>query len=366
MEQIKNMNLPIVGKIQHGEQIITQNGTKRVKELGYFIAKTKNDNMQLVLDRFNERYPKRTSLIIHFFDENPLSVRRIRYNQGGAICYCMAGQNQAKQRTTSGWKTINCTSECTYSIPSDEISKPMCNLEATLKFLLPEISNDRIWIMKITGQTSIKRLQAYINLQRQLGNSLIGNYILFLKQEQQTNKTGKTFNNYILDIMRENPINSNNSNSKDYNNQIPLSPNTNTDIETTIEINKKSEKMNIKKSSKQPKSTKKQDSLSTENNISSNLKEQEKNNEELEEYYSLLETKMKSFLKDGKSKNYLVASFVNSKDEPIDVVIPPEFSEELLQCDLGTLVKLDLKTSNNNTFTKNIQYIQKYIKNAVA
>ena len=363
MEQVKNMNLPICAKIQHGEQIVTQNGTKRVKELGYFIAKTKNENMQLLLDRFNEKYPKSTSLIIYFYDENPLSFRRVRYNQGGAVCYCMQGQDQAKYKTSKGWEIINCTNECKYRTSTDGISKPICNLEGTLKFLLPEINNDRIWIMKITGQTSIKRLQAYINLQRQLGNSLIGNYILFLKQEQQTNKTGKTFNNYILDIMREDPFN---SNSKDYNNQIPLSPNTNTDLETTIKIDKNSEKINIKKSNKQPKSTEKQDSLSTENNSSSNLKEQEKNNEELEEYYSLLETKTKSFFKDGKSKNYLVASFVNSKDEPMDVVIPPEFSEELLQCDLGTLVKLDLKTSNNNTFTKYIQYIQKYIKNAVA
>lgn len=80
MEQIKNMNLPIVGKIQHGGQIIAQNGTKRLKELGYFIAKTKNNNMQLLLDRFNEKYLKKTSLIIHFFDENPLYYFFIKFD----------------------------------------------------------------------------------------------------------------------------------------------------------------------------------------------------------------------------------------------------------------------------------------------
>ena len=322
--------------------------------------------MKLLLDRFNEKYPKSTSLVIHFFDENPLSIRRIRYNQGGAVCYCMAGQNQAKQRTTSGWKTINCTSECTYSIPSDEISKPMCNLEATLKFLLPEISNDRIWIMKITGQTSIKRLQAYINLQRQLGNSLIGNYILFLKQEQQTNKTGKTFNNYILDIIKKDTFNSNDLISQKHLNQVPLLSNTSTSIEATVESSKKSEKMETKKSNKQSKSTKKQDEPSSKNNISSNSKELEKNNADLEEYYSLLETKTKPVSKNGNIQNYLIASFINPKDEQIDVIIPPEFSEELSQCDLGTLVKLDLATSKNSTFTKNIQYLQKYIKNVAA
>ena len=40
MEQVTRTNLPIVGRIQHGEQQVV-NQRKRVTELGYFIAKTK-------------------------------------------------------------------------------------------------------------------------------------------------------------------------------------------------------------------------------------------------------------------------------------------------------------------------------------
>ena len=52
MEQVARMNLPIVGRVQHGEKQIVDNKTK-VKELGYFIAKIRNDNMNFLLNKFN-------------------------------------------------------------------------------------------------------------------------------------------------------------------------------------------------------------------------------------------------------------------------------------------------------------------------
>ena len=52
MEQLSETNLPIVGRIQHGLQEIVNN-KKRVKELGYFIAKTKNDRLAGQLDVFD-------------------------------------------------------------------------------------------------------------------------------------------------------------------------------------------------------------------------------------------------------------------------------------------------------------------------
>ena len=42
MEQTRNANLPIIGMVQHGIQIQNPNGTKRAKELGYFIAKVQD------------------------------------------------------------------------------------------------------------------------------------------------------------------------------------------------------------------------------------------------------------------------------------------------------------------------------------
>ena len=105
MEQVTKTNLPIVGRIQHGMQQIV-NQRKRVTELGYFIATTKNNNMNFMLNRFNEKYPKQTSLNIQFFDEEPLSIRKARYNQGGAVCYCMAGTSKGKQKVSNKWQDI--------------------------------------------------------------------------------------------------------------------------------------------------------------------------------------------------------------------------------------------------------------------
>ena len=69
---------------------------------------------------------------------------------------------------------------------------------------MPKICTDRIWLMKITGQTSINRLHDYFELQRMQGKSIKGHYNLFLKQEEISDFTGKTYNHYILDIVSKN------------------------------------------------------------------------------------------------------------------------------------------------------------------
>ena len=201
MEQVTRTNLPIVGRIQHGEQQFI-NQRKRVTELGYFIAKTKNSNMNFLLNRFDEKYPKQTFLNVTFFNEDPLTIRRIRYNQGGAVCYCMSGTTKGKQKVSNKWQDIECSSNCKYCIKQEGAGKPACNYEGTLKFMLPEISQDRIWIMKITGQQSISNLEEYIGFQKYLGNSLKGTYTIFLNQIEQTNAEGKKFNNFVIDIVK--------------------------------------------------------------------------------------------------------------------------------------------------------------------
>lgn len=377
MEQVINKNLPIVGRIQHGEQQ-TLDSKKKVLELGYFIAKIKNDNMQFLLNRFNEKYKQEKQINIRFFDEEPLSVRHIRYNQGGAVCYCMEGHNQGKQKVSNVWKPVQCSADCKYRMSTTETTRPICNLEGTLKFLLPEISTDRIWIMKITGQTSIQRLKAYIALQKQLGNSIIGDYTLFLKQEEQTNKLGKTFTNYILDIVKKEDFISNNiiqPNQKQLftNSTQIINESTKNIIDNTINNQEKSAKIS-KVSNKtklaEKKITKKD---SKENKLDSIIQAEVQNNtedlktkSEFENYYILVETFRKTLMKSGKPTEYLIGNFVDMYDKTIDVVIPPQFADELSQCDVGTTVILDLATIGDKTFTNNIQYVQKLNKNVAA
>jgi len=57
--------------------------------------------------------------------------------------------------------------------------------------------------MQIKGYQSIFALYEYLNFQKYLGKSLIGDYYLFLKKKRQTNKSGQSFENYILDIIKK-------------------------------------------------------------------------------------------------------------------------------------------------------------------
>lgn len=367
MEQGTRTNLPIVGRIQHGEQQLV-NHKKRVAELGYFIAKTKNSNMDFLLNRFEEKYHKKSYL----------TIRKIRYNQGGAVCYCMAGTSKGKQKISNKWQDIECRSDCKYCIKQEGASKAICNYEGTLKFMIPEISQDRIWIMKITGQQSISNLEAYINFQKYLGNSIKGNYTIFLNQIEQTNSEGKKFNNYVIDIVKAENFNSNNN----------LISKNNTDKESTQVANKQNNSNSIKMQEKSEDNSKQlinpkeqlDNKSGLDNNIDDNAsingmetttqQKQPKNTENkiknYKEHCFLFDTEYKNFKKDGKDVEYLIAKVTNIDDKIIDVVVKPELREELEKCDVGTELIIDLEEFNENIVSRNIEFVQKIPKKVAA
>lgn len=374
MEQVTRTNLPIVGRIQHGEQQFI-NQRKRVTELGYFIAKTKNSNMNFLLNRFDEKYPKQTFLNVQFFDEDPLSIRKIRYNQGGAVCYCMAGTSKGKQKVSNKWQDIECSSDCQYCIKQKGASKPACNYEGTLKFLLPEISKDRIWIMKITGQQSISNLEEYINFQKYLGNSLKGTYTIFLNQIEQTNSEGKKFNNFVIDIVKAEDFNSNNNSifQNDTKNSIISTENTNI-VENSIpnQIPTETEKNTKKGTNKTSRPTKKSTKASDTNVVSSmenekvdsHLEQPQITNEQnqnvpqtYKEHCFLYDTEYKTFKKAGKDTEYLIAKVTDINDKTTDVIVKPEFRAEMEKCDIGTELIIELEKFKDNIISKHIEFV---------
>lgn len=349
---------------------------------GYFIAKVRYDNMKFLQNRFSEKYPKKDTLNVRFFDENPLSIRRIRYNQSGAVCYCMENQEQARQKISNSWEPIACTDDCKYRLSVKENTKPMCNLEGILKFLLPEISQDRVWTMKITGYTSIQRLKAYFELQKILGNSLIGDYTIFLKQEEQI-KNGKIYKNYILDIMKKEDFDSNNSISENQTTSSQSSTNNSQNVDNnpgssqndiskkaeTVDTTEKNQQTSPKtKSTEQNSASKASKKPSTQKEQKDNQSTQEsfKTDDEFKNQYLLVDTFTKDLMKDGKPTKYLIANFADMGDKTFDVVIRPEFADELLKCDVGTRVILDLKTIGDKTFTNSIKYVEKILKDVAA
>lgn len=383
MEQVTRTNLPIVGRIQHGEQQFI-NQRKRVTELGYFIAKTKNSNMNFLLNRFDEKYPKQTFLNVTFFNEDPLTIRRIRYNQGGAVCYCMSGTTKGKQKVSNKWQDIECSSNCKYCIKQEGAGKPACNYEGTLKFMLPEISQDRIWIMKITGQQSISNLEEYIGFQKYLGNSLKGTYTIFLNQIEQTNSEGKKFNNFVIDIVKTEDFNSNNNSisQNDTKNSIISTENTNI-VENSIpnqtptETEKNTKKGTNKTSRPTKKSTKASDTnvvSSMENEkVDSHLEQPQITNEQnqnvpqtYKEHCFLYDTEYKNFKKAGKDTEYLIAKVTDENDKTTDVVVKPEFREKMEKCDIGTELILELQKFGENIISKNINFVRPILKKVAA
>lgn len=383
MEQVTRTNLPIVGRIQHGEQQFI-NQRKRVTELGYFIAKTKNSNMNFLLNRFDEKYPKQTFLNVTFFNEDPLTIRRIRYNQGGAVCYCMSGTTKGKQKVSNKWQDIECSSNCKYCIKQEGAGKPACNYEGTLKFMLPEISQDRIWIMKITGQQSISNLEEYIGFQKYLGNSLKGTYTIFLNRIEQTNAEGKKFNNFVIDIIKAEDFNSNNNliSQNDTKNSVISTENTNIvensiSNQTPTETEKNTKKGTNKTSRPTKKSTKTSDtnvvsSMETEK-ADSNLEQPQITNEQnqnvpqtYKEHCFLYDTEYKNFKKAGKDTEYLIAKVTDENDKTTDVVVKPEFREKMEKCDIGTELILELQKFGENIISKNIEFVRPILKKVAA
>ena len=382
MEQVTRTNLPIVGRIQHGEQQVV-NQRKRVTELGYFIAKTKNNNMNFLLNRFNEKYPKQTFLNVQFFDEDPLTVRKARYNQGGIVCYCMSGTSKGKQKVSNKWQDIECDSNCKYCIKQEGTSKPACNYEGTLKFMLPEISQDRIWIMKITGQQSISNLEEYIKFQKYLGNSLKGTYTIFLNQIEQTNSEGKKFNNFVIDIVKAEDFNSNNNSNSQIDSKNPIISTQNIDNNIPSQVpNEKNTQKDTKKTNRQTKTSTKKDAKTNNTNVvtstsdgkndsqmkQTQVTDEKKNNapETHQEHCFLYDTEYKNFKKSGKDTEYLIAKVADVNDKTTDVVVKPEFREKIEKCDIGTELIIELEKFGENIISKHIEFVNPIPKKVAA
>ncbi len=378
MEQIRYADLALIGMVQHGIQEKTANGGKKTKDLGYFIPKVENEHMQLFLQKFKEQCEGKDNIEIAFCEENPLIKKFERYNQSGKVCHCLEGNKIAKQKIGTKYQDIECSEQCKYR-QKNEQGKAACNRVGWLRFLIPSISKDKIWLMKITGQKSINRLDAFFNLQ---GTLLQNNYILFLSKEDQTSKiTGETYKNYILNIMLKSDFISKNTispqnvkvqsneNDKNVNTQVEKEKISNVQqpITNNADSNKEQkEKTTTKKTTtKSKKETESKTSAKQQSSDSKKTAPEEKEN--VENGYCLLKT-FKQMLtdKDGNCKEYLVGQFMDIHDKSSDIIIRPEDAEELEECGLGTLVKLDIVERGNKKFAMKLEFIEKRSKEKAA
>lgn len=242
--------------------------------------------------------------------------------------------------------------------------------------MIPSVSTDRIFLMKITGQTSINKLDDYILLQKAQGHSIKGRYTLFLKQIEQSNSLGQTFNNYVLDILKNEDLKStqpipekaesqkklSTKNAQNVNNNVVKQEKTIITEQVTTSAKEETKVKNNKTSSKK-------DSKKVEEKIPENSKNEKSEgiDDELKDCYALLQTFTDTLVnKKGESKEYLIGEFADMKDQISNIVIRPEDADELSKCDLGTYVKLDVSEIGGKKFAMKLEYIEKTLKKVAA
>lgn len=383
MDKQRYVRLPLAGKIQHG--IKNEKGIP--KELGYFIAKTPDENMNLLVEKFNKIYgDKPIKLKIRFFSEEPFSVRKARYNQGGLACYCMQAEEKAKEKVKNLWKEKECSDTCEYAVSKDN-KAPLCIEEGTLKFLIPEVTRDRVWYLKVTGITVIHKILNYIKAQKVLENSMIGDFYLYLTKEKHIRQSdGKMFNNYTLDILK---IEDEFVEVQETLNQEKNVTEREQNIKNTPSNNKQTNKKESEDLAKEEKNV--SNKQIKENKISQVTKKQTQKTNKIERkpndidvdktskietakegeydfnscyYYMSLEPTIVDVA--GKKKEYTLANFRDMDDKEISAIVRNEVADELKECDIGTVMILEIEEKINRNWITNCKYVQKCIKEIAA
>ena len=340
--------------------------------------------MQPYLDKFNESLKGKQNIDIELFNDEPLSMKYVRHNQGGKACYRMLNSNVAHQKTKDGWQDIECNANCQYR-QKDANGKCACNRIGCLKFLIPSICEDRIFYMQITSQTSLDRLHTYFQFQKDHHHPLMGQYNLFLKQEEQITASGKTFTNYIVDI-RKNLISTT---------QTPqlITQNTNQNMTTNVQntVNSKSvvkeqakqvtptttnaekkvqetqKEKTTKSKTTSTKATKKAENSFEKKTPEENTTQTTSLPQEFSSYYILMDTFREDITnKKGETKNYLIGNFYDTTDTQFNIVIKPENEAEILECGEGTVVKPTIKEIGSRKFAISLEFIDKRPKKIAA
>ena len=92
---------------------------------------------------------------------------------------------QIKKHRMVGKKLNALGSNCQYR-QKKQVGPPDCRKVGWLKFLIPKVSTDRIWLMRITSSQSIDSLNQYFSLQKEHRQSVKGKYILFLRKVENS------------------------------------------------------------------------------------------------------------------------------------------------------------------------------------
>ena len=315
--------------------------------------------MQCYLQKFDELYKGKTYIEIEFISDEPFSAKYSRSNQSGQVCYCMFGTDQANQKTKDGWQKVECLGqECQYR-QKKENGPSDCKKIGWLKFLIPKIATDRIWLMKTTSTQAIDSLNEYFSLQKSQGNSVKGRYILFLKQIENS-KDGKTFNNFIVDIMKKEDFNSIAKTPQNEENEQEQSTANVQTVNNSVENTPKQENKKPLEKSKETENKLKKGKTKKTTNITV------EKNPNFDKCYYFTGHHTETFNKDGKPKEYFIGEFFDMTDKPINFIVKPEFIDTILECGIGSVFEADIQEFKDKKIISNIKFVQNNEKNIAA
>ena len=126
--------------------------------------------------------------------------------------------------------------------------------------------------------------------------------------------------------------------------------------ETTAKTTKKATTKVTKSKSKKTEETKKE---------TDNKEKQEQASVEDEQFkncYALLST----FNEKIADRDYLIGEFADMKDQISNIAIRPEDAPELVKCDLGTFVRLEVSEIKGRKFAVKLEFIEKTLKKVAA
>ena len=310
--------------------------------------------MQGYLQKFDQMYKGKTSIEIEFITEEPFSAKYSRSNQSGQVCYCMFRDDEANQKIQNGWQKIKCLGqECQYR-QKKQVGPPDCRKVGWLKFLIPDIATDRIWLMKVTSGQAVDALDQYFSLQKEQGQSVKGKYILFLKQVSNS-KDGKTFNNYIIDIIKKEDFISNTTTPQKEEISQKQSTANEQIVNNNVENNTK-KTTEIQKEQAKKKTTRKNAKKVTKIEISENPN--------IDKCYYFTNHHTETFMKDGKPKEYFIGEFYDMTDKPVNFIVKPELIDGILECGIGSVFETEIQNFKDKKILTDFKFVQNNEKDA--
>lgn len=86
---------------------------------------------------------------------------------------------------------------------------------------------------------------------------------------------------------------------------------------------------------------------------------------DVDDCYCYIKTEPIEILNKGNKLNYTLAKFIDSQDKEVSAIVDKELADELVNCDLGTVVLIETKSIANYLWITSFKYVHKMLKQAV-